>query len=114
MKLVLGTLARSGIEACSGSDIHAGVEAALRYYTQTRERQPPPPSVPRLGAGELGTCVDDELELSLDPEIERALTSEAQRNEGVSAGQLGAHAVLVYLADHDRSGAEVLQAPGRS
>lgn len=108
MKLLLGTFARSGIEACLGSDIDAGVEAALRYYTQTRERQPEPRSLTSTGAEQSGMGDGEELELSLDPEIERALASEAQRVDGVSAGQLGAHAVLAYLADLDRSGAEVL------
>lgn len=113
MKLVLGTFTRNGIEARLGS-VNAGVEAALRYYTQTRERQPEPSSLAYICAEQPGTDGGDALELSLDPEIEKALVSEARRAGGVSAGQLGAHAVLVYLADLDRSGAEVLQAPARS
>lgn len=114
MKLALGTFTRSGIEACLGGDIDAGVEAALRYYAQTRERQPELPSLARICAEQPGTRAGDELDLALDPQIEEALESEAQRADQASVGQLGVHAVLVYLADLDRSGAEVLQTPARS
>jgi hypothetical protein len=113
MKLALSPFARTGIEACLG-DLEAGVEAALRYYAQTRARHPQPAAVAQLFAEQPAPPTGDELELNLDPEIERALASEAQRTGRVSVGQLGTHAVLVYLADLDRSSAEVLQTPARS
>lgn len=114
VKLVLGTFARSGIEACLGRDIEAGVEAALRYYSQTRGRQVEPLSLAGDCAGEQGAHGGEELDLELDPEVEDLFESEARRADRVPVEQLGAHAILAYLADLDRSGAEVLQAPVRS
>jgi hypothetical protein len=105
MKIVLGTLARSGIEAFLGGDIAAGVQAALGHYAGSGARDelapgrralPCPPEHPpsRVGA---------ELELTLDPEVEAALERGARESGGMSTSQVVAHAVLAYLADLDRA-----------
>ncbi|HEY7456120.1 MAG TPA: hypothetical protein VH703_02495 [Solirubrobacterales bacterium] len=81
-KLALGEFARRGIEACASGPVEAAVEAALRYYRQTRPRQPSSAFLAELEAEPPDAESAERLELT--------------------------HAVLVYLADLDRAGAEVL------
>lgn len=99
MKLALGTFARGGIEAFSGDDLSAGVRKALNHYAG-RERYglPKRPDRPLLR-----TLADDglDVELSVDSETEAALERKAREHGGITAEELAAHAVLVYLADRD-------------
>lgn len=100
MKVVLGPFARSAIEARLGKDVAAGVRVALRHYTRRLRSGHKPVRVPRfLGPGPSASETD--LELPVDPEVERVLAREGRR-QGVSLDQLTAHAVFVYLADLDR------------
>lgn len=104
MKIVVGPLARSGIEALLGGDIPAGVQAALGHYAESGARDELTP------AGRALPCllehppsrVGAELELTLDPEVEAALERGARELGGLSTSQIAAHAVLAYLADLDR------------
>lgn len=96
MKILLGPFARSAVEARLGADVAAGVQAALVHYTRRLRSSQKPIEVPPF----LETTPGAELELGVDPGLERALTLEA-REQGVSLDQLTAHAVFVYLADLD-------------
>lgn len=99
MKLVLGTFARGGIEAFSGSDLSAGVQKALRHYAGRERRglseRPDRPLLRTLGEEGLS------FELSVDSAIEEALERKAREYGGITAEQLATHAVLVYLAERD-------------
>lgn len=108
MKVALNTFARSGIEARSGCDLVAGVQAALREYARCLRSGRKVPEFPRfLRESPMTPMTRSEvnLELSVDPEIEEALEQEARESQGVSVEQLAGHAVLVYLADLDRAAA---------
>jgi hypothetical protein len=102
VKLVLGTFACSGIKALLGVDTAAGVQAALRHYTQTRgsaERRAE--AFPRFLDESSMALSGADLELTVDPEIQAALEREARESDGVSVEQIAAHAVLLYLAELD-------------
>lgn len=101
MKVTLGTFARSGIEAFVGSDIAAGVRAALVHYTARLRSGLMPARFPRFCAAVRRGSGEAVFEIPLDPEVERSLELEARR-QNASLEQLVAHAVLVYLADLDR------------
>lgn len=104
MKIVLGPLARSGIEAFLGGDIAVGVRAALGHYAASGacdELAPGGRALPCL-LEHPSFRVGAELELTLDPEVEAALERGARESGGVSTSQVVAHAVLAYLADLDR------------
>ncbi|HEU4906656.1 MAG TPA: hypothetical protein VFT19_11170 [Solirubrobacterales bacterium] len=86
MKTSLGAFARTEIEAAAESDLAEGVERALAHYARRVGEGDPPPRVPCfLGLGDV-------------PE----------------PAQIAAHAVMVYLADRDRPGSQVLSAARRS
>jgi len=99
MKLVLGTFARGGIEAISGSDLSVGVRRALRHFAW-RERQGHSQPLDRRQLDGLGSAGFD-LELSVDRETERALERRAREYGGITVEQLAGHAVLAYLSDRD-------------
>jgi hypothetical protein len=103
VKVTLGTFARSGIEAFVGSDIAAGVRAALIHYAARLRSGLKPVRFPRFCAAVRRGNGETAFEVPLDPEIERSLELEARR-QNASLEQLVAHAVLVYLADLDRAG----------
>jgi hypothetical protein len=105
MRLVLGTFARRGIEACSGGDIAAGVRAALRHYTneggsRLKGAYRETPRFIRTSASS-GKRPEAGVELSVDPDVQAALEREASQSAGVSVEQIATHAVLAYLADLD-------------
>lgn len=102
MKLTLGTFARSGIEAQLGGDIAAGVRAALRHYTQCSESGLGPPPLPRFRHEQRPALFGADLELAVEPEVQKALEHEARESQGVTVEQLATHAVLFYLADLDK------------
>jgi hypothetical protein len=105
MRLVLGTFARSGIEACSGGDILAGVRAALRHYTSeggSRSKGPYRETPRFIGArANAGGRAGAGVEISVDPDVQAVLEREARQSTGVSVEQIATHAVLAYLADLD-------------
>jgi len=86
MKTHLGAFARTEIEAVAGPDLGRSVEGALAHYARRVGEGNPPPAIPSF------------LESGLAPEPER----------------MTAHVVMVYLADLERPGTEVLEAPPRS
>jgi hypothetical protein len=100
MRVALGTFTRAGIEARFGSDVKAGMEAALRHYTRRLRSNRPPMDVPAFAPEHVSTGSDDAFELEVAAEIERGLEREAKR-QGVSTAVLLRHAALVYLADLD-------------
>jgi hypothetical protein len=99
MKVNLGPLAREAIESRLGTDVSAGVQAALLHYARrVRSGQKPVP-YPGFLEGS-STEAGGELDISVDPEVEQVLTDEMRR-QGLSLDQVAAHAVFVYLADLD-------------
>lgn len=99
MKVKLGSFARSAIESRLGTDVSAGVEAALLHYARRVRSGQKPVSYPGF-LEEVGAGSDGELEVSVDPEVEEVLTDEMRKQE-LSFDQVAAHAVFVYLADLD-------------
>jgi len=103
MRIELGTFARAGIESHYGSDLDAGVRAALVHYTRRLRSARRPMALPTFQAGASSADSDVALELQVDPSVTAALQHEVDRH-GVSVQELTTHAVLVYLADLDRAG----------
>lgn len=103
MKVALGQLARSGIEAQLGPDLAAGVRTALRRYVRGLESGRELPAYPSFCRQQPQQASGAELELALElDEIEEALEGQVRRQD-VPVEQLVAHAVLVCLADLDRA-----------
>jgi hypothetical protein len=98
MKVTLGKLACSGIEAHLGHDIAAGTRTALFHYARKlkagRRPLPPPHFLDDLASQEPAVAFD----LTVDPETEAVLEQEALRQR-TTLGRLAAHTVLVYLAE---------------
>lgn len=117
MKVVLGPLARHGLETRVGPDLPAAVNTALLCYVGKLNSGRRPPGLPGFlstqgeagGTGADGGGADDspdprpELEVEVDERIEAAICTEAE-NQGVSPTDLAGHAVLVYLAELDLIG----------
>lgn len=103
MRVVLGTFARSGIEACFGGDIAEGVRTALRHYTQHGMSALDSVVLARLCRERPSVGSRHNLELTVEPEIEQALESRARAWGDLSVEELASHAVLVYLAEVDRA-----------
>jgi hypothetical protein len=101
MKIHLGRFARQGIEDHLGPDLRAGVVASLAHYARRLSSGPPPLGPPSFRREEpaLGR---EPLELSLGPDAQATLQSEA-RLHGVSEGEILSHAILTYLAAIDRA-----------
>lgn len=99
MKVRLGSFARSAIQTRLGTDVSAGLEAALLHYARRVRSGQKPVSYPgfleEVSAGSSG-----EFEVTVDPEVEQVLTDEMRRQD-LSLDQVAAHAVFVYLADLD-------------
>ncbi len=100
MKVILGKFARIELEAQLGVESSVGARAAVEHYTR-RLRSPwapvPPPGFSREQfMGER----DEALELTVEPEIEEILISEARKRQ-VTVEDVIAHAVITYLADLD-------------
>jgi hypothetical protein len=100
MRLVLGTFARSGIEAALGCDLAVGVGTALRHYAG-RDRFPATAELLGMGCLEQLGGTGADIELTLDAETEVALERKAREYGGIAVERLATHAVLVYLADRD-------------
>jgi hypothetical protein len=117
MKVLLGPLAKSGLETRVGSNLPAAVNAALVYYVGKLNSGRPPARIPDFlkvqgdsEAEDAPTTADMEVsqprpvvEVAVDERIEAALAADADR-QGVSLSELAGHAVLVYLAELDLIG----------
>ena len=117
MKVLLGPLARSGLETRVGSNLPAAINAALVYYVGKLNSGRPPARIPdflkvqgnqRSEEGANGSEMEPvpprpEVEVAVDERIEAALATDAER-QGVSWSELAGHAVLVYLAELDLIG----------
>lgn len=102
MRVALGTFARSGIKARLGTDIAAGVQAALLHYTRRLRSGWTPVEFPRFRREHPLETSGADFELSVDPEVRRTLEREARRY-AAPVEQLMVHAVFVYLADLDEA-----------
>lgn len=98
MKVVLGKLACTGIEAHLGNDIPAGVLTTISHYSRKLEAGRPPVAPPRFLAGLAPPEPELAFDLAVDPELEAMLEQEARRQR-TTISQLAAHTVLVYLAE---------------
>jgi hypothetical protein len=117
MKVVVGPLAKSGLETRVGPNLPAAVNTALVYYVGKLNSGRRPARFPKFlsmqgeagGAGEAGPGetgspnLRPELEVEVDERIEAALYTDAE-NQGVSPTDLAGHAILVYLAELDLVG----------
>ena len=100
--MILGKFARSGIESLIGSDVAAGVQAALLHYARRLRSDLRPVKFPRFCRGLQQETVEMVFDIPLDPYVQQSLELEVQR-QGASLEELASHAVLVYLADLDRA-----------
>ncbi len=100
MRVVLGPIARSGLEAHLGGDLDAGIRAALFHYVGKVRNGRGPVEYPSflLGRGFGESAV--EVEVELDREVEATIVEEAERQR-LTVAQLAGHAVLAYLAELD-------------
>jgi hypothetical protein len=117
MKVLLGPLAKSGLETRVGSNLPAAINAALVYYVGKLNSGRPPARIPDFlkvqgdQGNEEGASTSEmepapprpEVEVGVDERIEAALGADAER-QGVSLSELAGHAVLVYLAELDLIG----------
>jgi hypothetical protein len=117
MKVLLGPLAKSGLETRVGPNLPAATNAALVYYVGKLNSGRPPARIPDFlkvqgdrEVEEAPTRADMEVsqprpavEVPVDERIEAALAADAER-QGVSLSELAGHAVLVYLAELDLIG----------
>jgi hypothetical protein len=101
MRVVVGPLARSGLEARLGPDLPTGVNTALIYYVGKLMAGRGPVGFPTFATG--GEDPRPELEVEVDARIEAAIGAEAERQD-VSPADLAGHAVLIYLAELDLVG----------
>ena len=117
MKVVVGPLAKSGLETRVGPNLPAAVNTALVYYVGKLNSGRRPARFPKFlsmrgeaGGSEQGGASETaspnlrpELEVEVDERIEAAIYTDAE-NQGVSPTDLAGHAVLVYLAELDLVG----------
>jgi hypothetical protein len=101
VKISLGTFACTEVEAYSGSDLSAGVRAALSDYMRRLASGTPPIAIPRLMREAAPVQPAKILDLPIDEETWEALEHEAARQDA-SVSELAAHSVLLYLAEIDR------------
>jgi hypothetical protein len=103
MRIALGTFAQSALETQVGPDVPVAVNTALRYHVERLGEGRRTISIPKVGP----MTADDrpQVEVEVDERVEVALCRDAER-QGVSPADLAGHAVLVYLAELDRVGAE--------
>jgi hypothetical protein len=98
VSVALGSFARSSIEDQFGTNVAAGVRAALVHYTRRLKSGQRPVEVPGAWRQPIRSVV--EFELPIDREVWETLEHEAREQE-VSIDQLLVHAIFVYLADLD-------------
>lgn len=101
MRVALGTFACTGVEENLGSDIPAGVQAALSAYVGQIESGVRPIGLPRFGANAEGTGAAASFDLPVDERTLAVLRREAARQDA-TVGEMVAHSVLLYLAEVDR------------
>jgi hypothetical protein len=125
MRVVLGPLAKSGLEAHVGPQLPAAIDAALVYYVGKLKSGQRPPRFPNFAStqgNQQGNAETSsprvaateprlEVEVAVDEQIEAALRADAE-DQRVSVEDLAGHAVLVYLAELDRGGGPEAGAPG--
>jgi hypothetical protein len=123
MRVAVGNLAKTGLEARVGPDIPAAVNTALVYYVGKLSSGRGPAKFPKFllvkgdgssetTASEDGAADRPEIEVEVDERIEAALFTDAER-QGVSPSALAGHAVMVYLAELDLVGDPDPSGPGR-
>lgn len=98
LKVVIGKLARLGIEVQLRTDVVAGAHEALLYYVRKLDSGQPPLAPPRFLRDQPPDGAAVVLELAVDAETQAALEREASRQR-IPLSQVLAHAVFVYLAD---------------
>ncbi len=101
VKVALGTFACNGIEACLGTDIPSGVQAALSDFTQRISAGKAVVGIPRLAREAPVAEPALALDLPVDERTWAVLEREAAR-QGATMSQLVTHSVVVYLAELDR------------
>ena len=100
MHLSLGTLARSGLEAVAHGDLDAVAhDAAAGFAAKLRAGRAATP-IPRFIPGGRSSNGSLHVFLDLDAGDEATLLREAERS-GVGVEDVGAHAVMVYLAERE-------------
>lgn len=104
MRVRICTFARNGAESELGPDLAETVRTALSHYSDKLRSGRPPLPPPRFVVGAKRKDGVEALELSIAPEVERALKREAAL-QGVDLDTLADHSVLVYLAELDFLGA---------
>jgi hypothetical protein len=117
MRVVVGPLAKSGLETRVGPNLPAAINAALVYYVGKLSSGRGPVKFPKFlamqgdpgdgatpsGGPSPGGEPRPEVEVEVDERIEAAIFTDAER-QGVSPTELAGHAVLVYLAELDLIG----------
>jgi hypothetical protein len=108
MQVAVGSFARQGIEDRLGPDLPAGLEIALLYYVGKLRSGRGTTRFPSFlqSAGIEGPVA--EVELNVGPEVEKLLSSEAERQH-TTVDRLAAHSVFLYLAELER-----LESEGRA
>jgi hypothetical protein len=127
MRVVVGPLAKSGLESRVGPNLPAAINAALVYYVGKLSSGRGPVQFPKFLAmqgdqrngaapstdGSPSANARPEVEVDVDERIEAAICTDAER-QGVSPTELAGHAVLVYLAELDLIGEPEMPRPGRN
>lgn len=103
MVVELGQFTRRAMEARVGSDVAAGIRAAVKHYRRRLESGRKPLDPPSYLFSEPAPGKATSFEVPLDSEVEAVLNREADRRH-VSTQQILSHAVLTYLADLDSDG----------
>jgi hypothetical protein len=85
-----------------GPDLSTGVASAVSHYIHRLESGTGPIGIPQFCAAHVARDSDVDVDLDLDEETRVPLQLEAER-QGATVDRLAAHAVLVYLADLDRT-----------
>jgi hypothetical protein len=125
MRVVLGPLAKSGLETHLGPQLPAAIGVALVYYVGKLNSGQRPPRFPNFAPTQGNQNGDAEtrsphvpaieprleVEVDVDERIEAALCTDAE-NQRVSVEDLAGHAVLVYLAELDLIGGPGAGPPG--
>jgi hypothetical protein len=100
VKIVLGPVARGGIESHLGSDLPAGIRAALFHYVGKLRNGRGPVEYPSFLLGKGFGEPALEVEVELNTEVEAAIVGEARR-QNLTVTELASHAILAYLAELD-------------
>jgi hypothetical protein len=101
MQVAVGPFTRQGIEERLGPDVPAGVEIALLYYVGKLRSGRGAPTFPSFLQSASFEDPVSEVELNVGPEVERVLSTEAERQH-TTVDRLAAHSVFLYLAELDR------------